>query len=74
MRDRDLMNLMTEAAAEATAAAMAHGHGRGSKIVRDSARLAAANVYRQHRPLGDQTPDDDRWQERVDLNTGEVPE
>lgn len=50
MRDRELLDLMTQAARRAALVAVAAGHSLGSQVVKDSAFAAADEVYRRERP------------------------
>jgi hypothetical protein len=55
MKDRELFDLMWQAASRATDQCIARGLGRADKITRDSARAASDEVYRQYREH-DQSP------------------
>ncbi len=76
MRHSELSRLMSEAARLATEVCLAKGFSRSDKVTKDSARLAAEEVYRRecpedwepkpaepvvHRPV------EDGWSERADV-------
>jgi hypothetical protein len=48
--ERELFDLMTQAAWRATQVCRERGLGLGDRITKDSARAAAEEVYREHRP------------------------
>jgi hypothetical protein len=48
--ERELFDLMWQAASRATEECVSRGISRGDKITKDSARAAADEVYRQYRP------------------------
>ena len=50
LSETELFTLMWQAASRATEECVRRGLGRGDKITRDSARAAAEETYRQHRP------------------------
>lgn len=76
MRDSELSREMSKAARLATEACVAAGYSRQDKVTKDSAFLAAEEVYRRERPEDfapkpaepvPLEPVDDAWQERADL-------
>ena len=54
--ERELFDLMWQAANRATEQCVSRGLSRGDKVTKDSARAAADEVYRQYRPQDFQAP------------------
>lgn len=76
MRHIELARLMSDAARQATEACLSKGFSRSDKVTKDSARLAAEEVYRRECPEDwapkpadpvEHHPVEDSWQERADV-------